>query len=547
MSENKVLKIEKASLTENGIFCLGGYSYIKEKDSLKTEIKLRLVNHNTKECIYIESKGSLRTDITFLHGNKKNNYDNSGFNIEDFDLNLLSDGEWKLYISLITEEEIVDLPILFHLAEIKNQIKPLLIKRRMITPTFSETLQFKIEKVNIISYFNLKMYKAKFYCRFFLSLVKERDLKTLWISFLLFIFDDQIYKKKIWLIGERKDTAQDNSLHLFRKLNENQYGVKSAYVIDKNSKDYNKVKQIGKVVKFDSVVHTLLLFKSNYLINSYLHRANMFTHSYNKIMKWYPEWKISRNIFLQHGVIGFSRVNHSLHKNRTSFNKFVVSSPLEKKHLIEEYGYEEKDLILSGLPRWDALKGVTKSDKNTILIMPTWRSWIKSEEELIESMYWKKYIEFLGNENLHSYLEENNAYINFFPHYQMQKLIKNLKLEFHPRIKLIKQDENDVQSLLISHDVLITDYSTVSFDFAYMNKPVIFYQFDYEDFYSKHYNIGYINHAADLFGIRVTEQEALLNTLRDDDLMKFSRSVNSYICKLDSHTDYFIRALKDMN
>ncbi|SUM33873.1 galactosamine-containing minor teichoic acid biosynthesis protein [Staphylococcus gallinarum] len=45
--------------------------------------------------------------------------------------------------------------------------------------------------------------------------------------------------------------------------------------------------------------------------------------------------------------------------------------------------------------------------------------------------------------------------------------------------------ERTVQSLLIEHDLLITDYSSVSFDFTYMNKPVIFYHFDVKRFFRK--------------------------------------------------------------
>ena len=40
--------------------------------------------------------------------------------------------------------------------------------------------------------------------------------------------------------------------------------------------------------------------------------------------------------------------------------------------------------------------------------------------------------------------------------------------------------------------MLITDYSSVYFDIAYMRKPIIFYQFDEEEFRRKHYQRGYL-------------------------------------------------------
>lgn len=71
-------------------------------------------------------------------------------------------------------------------------------------------------------------------------------------------------------------------------------------------------------------------------------------------------------------------------------------------------------------------------------------------------------------------LEEKDMTLTFFPHYQTQKLGAETPV-FHERIKVLKQGEETVQSLLKRHRLLITDYSTVSFDFAYMNKPVIFF------------------------------------------------------------------------
>ena len=41
---------------------------------------------------------------------------------------------------------------------------------------------------------------------------------------------------------------------------------------------------------------------------------------------------------------------------------------------------------------------------------------------------------------------------------------------------------------------LITDYSSVFFDVAYMKKNIIFYQFDNIKFQLEHYNKGYLNY-----------------------------------------------------
>jgi CDP-glycerol glycerophosphotransferase (TagB/SpsB family) len=45
----------------------------------------------------------------------------------------------------------------------------------------------------------------------------------------------------------------------------------------------------------------------------------------------------------------------------------------------------------------------------------------------------------------------------------------------------------DIPTLMRESKLLITDYSGVGFDFAYMYKPVLYYQFDKEEYYRGHY------------------------------------------------------------
>ena len=45
----------------------------------------------------------------------------------------------------------------------------------------------------------------------------------------------------------------------------------------------------------------------------------------------------------------------------------------------------------------------------------------------------------------------------------------------------------DYQKILIKSSLLITDYSSVFFDFSYMKKPIIYTQFDYELHRKVHY------------------------------------------------------------
>ena len=67
------------------------------------------------------------------------------------------------------------------------------------------------------------------------------------------------------------------------------------------------------------------------------------------------------------------------------------------------------------------------------------------------------------------------------------------EFEGNKRIKIASTEEYDVQTVLKESAYLITDYSSISFDFAYMKKPLCYFQFDYAEFREKHYPEGYFS------------------------------------------------------
>ena len=67
-------------------------------------------------------------------------------------------------------------------------------------------------------------------------------------------------------------------------------------------------------------------------------------------------------------------------------------------------------------------------------------------------------------------------------------------------IKLASFKDYDVQTLLKESELLITDFSSVFFDFAYMRKPILYFHFDEDEFYGKHYDRGYFDYNEMGFG-----------------------------------------------
>ena len=110
-------------------------------------------------------------------------------------------------------------------------------------------------------------------------------------------------------------------------------------------------------------------------------------------------------------------------------------------------------------------------------------------------------------------LETYDYQLIFYPHVEMQKYNKHFHTD-SDRLTIADKSTHDVQQLLMSCSLLITDYSSVFFDVAFLEKPVLFYQFDEEEFRKYHYQKGYFDYRRDGFGPVCTEETEVLEETR---------------------------------
>ena len=120
----------------------------------------------------------------------------------------------------------------------------------------------------------------------------------------------------------------------------------------------------------------------------------------------------------------------------------------------------------------------------------------------------------LENPQLLRLLEEGDLKLVFYPHIELQKELDKFKAPSE-RIILASWREYDVQELLMRCCLLITDYSSVFFDAGYMEKPVIYYQFDMEEFRKFHYQEGYFSYEEHGFGPVVQTEDALVDAVKE--------------------------------
>lgn len=342
--------------------------------------------------------------------------------------------------------------------------------------------------------------------------------------------------KNFWLICEDKMEARDNGFALFKYIKTKHPEQKVYYAIDKKSPDYGKVSALGSVISYGTFKHWLYYLAAKHNISP--QKGGKPNAAVCYLLEISGLLKNSR-IFLQHGIIKDDMP--WLYYQNTRFALFLCGAKPEYDFVSNNFGYPKKSLKLSGLARFDFLHEDIR-DRKLILVMPTWRNWfcLKSNnkdgklEIVNKSFYFKSWQEFLNSSQLHKILEDNNLHLLFYPHRNMQPYLDLFKTK-SDRIVLAHQKDFDVQDLLRRCSLLITDYSSVFFDVVYMKKPVLFYQFDTQEFRARQYAKGYFDYGNNPFGIRYISLDKLLIALEQNIKAGFKVSEKF----LRAHKKYF--------
>lgn len=336
---------------------------------------------------------------------------------------------------------------------------------------------------------------------------------------ILFFYPNKKKYKDSWLVCERGVEAQDNGYWMFKYIKETHPEINCFYIIDKNNvNDYDKVKKLGPTIQYGSFENKIAFLMSNVLISTHL--GTIINWNYLLFKKIFDRKNKKKFIWLQHGI-SKDDISNIVNKKIIDLDIFVTSTIPERNSIIENpnYGFKE-EVKLTGLARFDNLNNFTTEKQ--ILFMPTWRNYIltpsykkekiNDKNMFLNSTYYKSINSFLNNKDVINLLEKNDIKLIFFPHFEIQKYL-NLFNVSSKNIVMADKNKYNVQTLLKNSKLLITDYSSVFFDFAYMKKPVILYQFDQEDFFKNHYQKGYFDYNKDGFGSVCTNEKELINSL----------------------------------
>lgn len=368
----------------------------------------------------------------------------------------------------------------------------------------SKIVLFKNNSFYILEYSYIKMLRYEY------SNTKKiiKDRKNNWLSALIIrtiylLLYPFIKNKKIWLFGDRLDFADDNARQLFEySLNEKD-NINKYFVISKDSKDYLILKkQYKNVVPFQSLKHKFLFLMSEKNISSYVNE-NYINPFYNRDKSLYSGLITCENYFLQHGVTK-DDVSYYINRFSKKLSLIVTVSELEKESFLKGgYNFKEDIVQVLGFPRYDKLMS---NNKKQILFSPTWRIQLNNEKSFINSDYYHSLIHVLNNPELMDILSEYDYKLIFKPHPELLPYLD--WIPFGENVEL-SVDESYAK-LFEESSLLITDFSSVYFDFAYLKKPIIYYQPN-DDY---HYTAGYFDYKSMGFGETISNETNLLNKIK---------------------------------
>ncbi len=326
----------------------------------------------------------------------------------------------------------------------------------------------------------------------------------------------RVFHRHIWLVCERKDEARDNGYWFFKYICENHPEIEAIYAINKKAKDYLKVKSIGKVIQFGSIFHWIYYFSARRNISS--QKEGKPNAAICFVLEVYLGMQRNR-AYIRHGIIKDKQ--RWVYYDVTKMNLFVCAAKSEYDYVRKYFGYPSNNVKLLGLCRFDNLLNQHKLKKQ-LLVMPTMREWLRmiSKETLIyeksssfiDSEYYTIWNSMLNNKKLAELLELYQIDLIFYLHASMQKYTRYF-LSSNENILIAKENDFDVQELLLESIILVTDYSSVFFDFAYMKKPIIYYQFDYEKYRKGQYQEGYYSYLDNGFGPIVYNESNLMTEI----------------------------------
>ena len=327
-------------------------------------------------------------------------------------------------------------------------------------------------------------------------------------------------RRQLWIVSDRISKADDNGEALFCYLMKNKPPkTRIVFAISKNCEDGRRLAQIGPCVDAMSFRHKLLHLLCDVNVSAQADRVtvNPYAGHHGALRDLLTHQHF---VFLQHGITK-DDISSWLNRYNKNMSGFVAAAVPEYESLLDKkYAYPPEKVWLTGFPRFDRLY---HKEEKKITLMPTWRKYLMSHIDSntgiwipVKDFYSKDFYLFynglLNSERLLSALEKYGYTLQFFPHPNLQ--LSSVQFNPDPRVTVLPTD-TFYRDIYATSKLIITDYSSAVFDFAYLRKPVLYCQFDKDEFFAgEHvYTKGYFDYERDGFGEVTYDLESTIDRI----------------------------------
>ncbi len=316
-----------------------------------------------------------------------------------------------------------------------------------------------------------------------LELIKT-NFKEWWNRIIYWVTRPYFKRKKIWLLLDKLYKGGDSAEYLYRYSAGFNDGITKYYLINKDTSDYKMLKRDGfKPLVNGTLLHKLVFFNADIVMitNSHAFPFNGYVKEESKYIRGLCNFG---TMCLQHGL---SVQKCAIAQRRIIDNTvmYFLATKAEYDNLSKPaYGYKDFDILkITGIGRYD---GLINNDQKQILLSPTWRMYnampVAGSEgeqrrynpEFKNTVYYEIYNSLINNEKLISAAKKNGYKIKYLLHpilsAQAEDFTPGEGVEVIPSV-----GDLSYEKILTESSLMVTDYSGVQFDFAYMRKPVLYF------------------------------------------------------------------------
>lgn len=320
----------------------------------------------------------------------------------------------------------------------------------------------------------------------------------------------------IWIFGENLgSTANNNSFYFWRHVVNIKDKIDKYIVFEKN----DSTKEVYNTLS--SHEKKFVLWKNSRKHYKTYFDADMFfvTLSYkditpDKLFIKTMEMQIKKPlIYLQHGTIGMKEVFYNGNDYWNNIFRFFIYTDDEFDYMTTRNKFRDYQLYNAKFhPRYGELlrKDERYQNKNQILWFITWREYFGRNAQT--EMFINHVKNVVESEEFKKYLTDNKLILKICVHqFFDQNTFKDIyKFSKKGLIEIVNPSNIDVMDELNKSKLLITDYSSVAYDFSFLNRPVILFQPDIDVYIQER---GFYCKLEDLEKFNIKSSKKLIDTI----------------------------------